>query len=494
MSGAYWMTAAVLAPLGLSVVAYLLPRSGYVAALMGTIGALVAAAMQAVTVYTVGPLRYPLGGWTAPLGIELSVDGFSAALAVMVALVGVAATPYAAFYIRRHGAAHPAMDRRHFWPLWLLVFASLFALFFSGDLFNLYVTLELMSLAAVALAAVAGEAAALRAALRYLLVGMIGSLSYLLGVALLYGAYGRLDLAGLAPLVDRNSVSVAAAAAMTAGLLLKAAIFPLHFWLPPAHAAAPAPVSAVLSALVVKAAVYLVLRLWFDLFAPLATVGAGQFLGLLGAVAVLWGSFQAMIAERIKLMVAYSTVAQVGYLALVVPLAMHAPEAESAWGGGVYMALSHGLAKAALFLAAGLVLMAMGHDRVAGLRGLAQHRPVTLFAIALAGISLIGLPPSGGFVGKWLLLNAALAAEQWHWVAVMLLGTLLAAGYLFRVVGASFGTADAGLVLNEVPRGVEWLVLTLALAAVSLGFVAPAVLELTGQGMAFSGSSPGAAH
>ncbi len=244
---------------------------------------------------------------------------------------------------------------------------------------------------------------------------------FLAGVSLIYAGYGTLDMAALADMIEAGPVAWTALALMTAGLLLKTALFPLHFWLPPAHASAPAPVSAVLSALVVKVAFYLVLRLWLDVFATVVTPAAANLLGMLGAGAVLWGSWQALHAERLKLLAAYSTVAQLGYLFLFFPLLLALPPGparELAAGGLVMLALTHGFAKAGLFLAIGVIQQHSGHDRIRDLSGTAQRLPATTFAIALAGVALIGLPPSGAFLGKWQLLAGAFATGQWLWVVV----------------------------------------------------------------------------
>jgi len=414
------------------------------------------------------------GGWTTGLGIVLRADGLSAVLLAMTAMVALAATLYAGRYF----AGDPA--ERHFWPLWLLLLTALNALFLAADLFNLYVTLELLGLAAVALATLAGTRAALEAALRYLLVGLLGSMAYLAGVALLYAAYGRLDLAGVAAAIGPEPAAAAALALMFAGLLLKTAAFPLHFWLPPAHGSAPAPVSAALSALVVKAAFYLLLRLWLDLFAPVAGAGVATLLGALGAAAVLWGSWQALRASRLKLLAAYSTVAQVGYLLLFFPLLAALPPGparEAAFGGLVLLALTHGFAKAGFFLAAGVVQRHAGHDRIAELDGTVQRLPVTSFTLALAGVALIGLPPSGTFLAKWQLLSGAIGAGFWWPVAVVAVGTLLACAYVFRLLGHLFGNAvqPAGrrLAGEELPP----LLLALA-AAVALGLFAAPLWDL----------------
>jgi formate hydrogenlyase subunit 3/multisubunit Na+/H+ antiporter MnhD subunit len=203
------------------------------------------------------------------LGIDLYADGLSLLMLMVTALVGLGISVYSSGYFKRDKAVH-------FWPLWMFLWAALNALFLSGDIFNLYVTLELMGLAAVALVALAGGADALTSAMRYLLVSLLGSLAYLLGVALLYHGFGSVDIAILAQRVEPSPAARAAVGLMSVGLLLKTALFPLHFWLPPAHASAPAPVSALLSALVVKASFYILLRLWLEIF-PLPHSALGRW-------------------------------------------------------------------------------------------------------------------------------------------------------------------------------------------------------------------------
>jgi formate hydrogenlyase subunit 3/multisubunit Na+/H+ antiporter MnhD subunit len=270
---------------------------------------------------------------------------------------------------------------------------------------------------------------------------------------------------------------------MTGGLLLKTALFPLHFWLPPAHANAPAPVSAALSALVVKAGFYLVLRLWLEVFAPLTTPAAATLLGVLGAAAVLWGSWKALRAERLKLLAAYSTVAQLGYLFLFFPLLAALPPGptrQAVLGGALVLALTHGCAKSALFLAAGVVQQRAGHDRIRELDGTAQALPATTFTIALAGVALIGLPPSGSFLGKWQLISGSLTTGQWLWVPVVLTGSLLAAAYVFRVLGHAFGEGRyPGQALTVGREEVPALILGL-LATLGLGLGAAPVWSLLG--------------
>jgi len=473
-----WMLAVVFVPLAAALLCFLLPRR---AVILGLVAAVLTAAVTfalTLEVAAAGTAHTLLGGWAAPLGILWRADGLSAALLAMTALVGVTVSLYAAAYFRDDAHA-----RVFFWPLWLLLWTALNALYLSADLFNLYVTLELLGFAAVSLTALGGGAAALTGAIRYLLVSVLGSLSYLLGVALLYHSCGSVDIGLVAACIPDapRPASQVAAAAMMAGLILKTALFPFHFWLPPAHGSAPAPVSAVLSALVVKASFYLLLRLWLDVLGG-GGRWAAELLGLLGVAAVLWGSVLALRQERLKLLIAYSTVAQIGYLFLAFPLAVAGGAA--AWTGALYLALAHGLAKAAMFLSAGNLLRFGGHDRIAELDSAVHRLPLTLTAFALAGVSIMGLPPSGGFIGKWLLLKAAFAQGRFGLVVVILLGGVLAAAYVFKVVGHAFTPAARERRLRTVPPGMEWSALLLAAAAIVLGLTLPLISPLLQVGAA----------
>ena len=348
------------------------------------------------------PLVYVLGGYAPPLGIALRADGFSAVMLVTTSLI----MPAVGLYARANFATpNDGTERRAplvFWTLLQAIQAALSLIFLGGDLFNLYVALELLTFAAVPLVCLDGRPETLAAALRYLMFALFGALFYLLGVALLYGAYGTLDIVLLSRQIRAEPAVWLAAGLMTAGLLAKTALFPLHLWLPPAHANAPAAASAVLSGLVVKGSFFLIVRLWFDVLPALPNAVPGAILATLGSAAILAGSALALRQERLKLLIAYSTVAQIGYLFLMFPLAS-GPWAAGAFSGGVMQALSHAFAKAAMFLSAGLIAEFLGHDRIAGLGGAGRAMPVTFLALGLGGLSLMGLPPSGGFAAKWLL-------------------------------------------------------------------------------------------
>jgi len=456
----------IVAPLLAAIAAFLAPRHGFALALAAGVLSLAATLLLAGQVYADGTVLQLVGGWEAPLGIRLIADGLAVVMLLLLAVLSLAITLHARGYFDRDAAVH-------YWPLWLLLCAALAAAFLAADLFNLYVCLELITLAAVALTALEGKRRALRSALRYLLVSVLGSLLYLLGVALVYHAAGTVDLLLLNG-ADAGAPLRLALLLMSVGLALKGALFPLHFWLPDAHGSAPAPVSAALSALVVKAALLVQLRLWLQV-APAGELHLELPFALLGAGAVLWGSLQALRQPRMKLLVAYSTVAQVGYFFLVVPLA---GAGVAPWDAVVLLLVAHGLAKTSLFLAAGNIMHRVGHDRIDDLREVLPRMPLTAGTIALAGVSLMGLPPSGGFLAKWLLLETALAAGDVLVVAVLLVGGLAAAAYLFRLLEQAFGDGGEVPTLAPPSRRQELVPLLLALLAALMGLASGPLLTL----------------
>lgn len=484
----------ILLPLAGGIGCILLPpRWRGAAGLLVSVLTVASAAALAWLLLATGISSHQLGGRPPPLGIQLRFDGLTCVFLLLTALVGLPVGIYSGAYFRRQQADGHGAIPVPFWPLWLLLWASLNAIFLSNDLFNLYVLLEFMGIAAVSLAVLSGQPAALNAGLRYFLAALVGSMLYLLGTALVYGSLGALDLGLLGaalPLDDPdNHLTVTVAFGLiVVGLLIKTALFPLHFWLPEAHSSAPAPVSAILSALVVKASFYLLLRLWVDVFETSVTFAAAQAVGALGAVAVVWGSYQALRQTRLKRMVAHSTVGQVGYMFLLFPLitlppgvtAADAPWLAHAWTGGIYQALAHGFAKAAMFLAVGTFILAVGNDHRRSVTNMVGRLPMTTFAFALAGISLIGLPPSGGFVAKWMLLKATFSSEQWWWAPMIVWGSFLTAGYVFMILRLAFAPAAEApkKQLRPVPRIMEITALALGIGAVLIGFRATEVMLL----------------
>lgn len=457
----------LIIPLAWALLSLLAPRWPVgLFAITGMLVQLVAASLLAHKVYFEGVLTISVGDWDTPLGISLVADGLSTLLVLMTALIGLFCALFALRYLPRY-----PREQQFFWPLFWFLMAALNGIWLAADLFNLYVGLELLTLAAVGLVALSANRHALGASLRYLYAGLLGSLAYLLGVALLYGAYGTLAMGQLNELMAPDLTTLVALALITLGLLIKSAIFPLHTWLPPAHGGALAPISALLSALVVKASFYTLARIWLQADAVLLSTIAAQFLGMLGAGAIFWGGWQAFRQTDIKMLVAYSTVSQLGYLMLVFPLVTgaSAEAAQLAWQGSMLHVIAHGFAKAAMFLAAGTLVLALGAQRLQDFAGVSRTMPLSLFAFGLAGVSLMGLPPSGGFNAKWLLLQSAIHSAQWHWVVVIIAGGLVTAAYIFRVFRVSFD-ANAAPEIKPVPHTLVFSALVLALMAIALGF------------------------
>ncbi|MBN8490518.1 MAG: hypothetical protein J0M00_03695 [Burkholderiales bacterium] len=448
-----------------------------VAFVLMPLGLGLAAAIAASWLEASGPLVYLLGGWSPPLGIALRADGLSVAMLLAVAGVvcGIGLFARADFGL---GPGEPeSRSAFTYWLLLLAVWGALNLVFVSGDLFTLYVALELLTFAGVPLVCLAGSGETLRAALRYMLFALCGSVLYLLGAVLLYGGYGTLDMPMLAEVLQAEPIAIAALALMTAGLLAKTALFPLHIWLPPAHGGAPAAASAVLSALVIKGSWFLVLRLWLDVMPGVASAQAAQLLAGLGAAAIVVGSVVALRQQRLKLLVAYSTVAQIGYLFLLFPMAFDAAGAmvwrEVAATAGVLQAIAHATAKAGMFMAAGLIYARLGHDRIDELAGAARALPVAVAAFLIGGLALMGVLPSGAYLAKKLLLASADVSGQWWWSWVLQGGAAFTAGYVVLVALRVFARPGAPLAdLRPVSKLSQWAALGLALASLGLSLAA----------------------
>jgi multicomponent Na+:H+ antiporter subunit D len=471
----------VLAPLALAVLTAVLP--GRWLPPVGLLGAAsVAAAALALVAHVAGSgaAVHDLAGWGSPLGIVLHADGLSAVFLLLTALVGAGVTVYAASDRAATG------DDARFWPLWFATWAGLDAVYVAGDLFNTYVALEVVGIAAVGLVALGGRQA-WGPALRYLLVAVLGSTLLLVVVALVYAQAGTLDL-----LVAGDRLAGAgwdnrwAAVLLVAGLGLKAALVPMHAWLPPAHGSAPTAVSAILSGLVVKAAFFVLVRMWFWVLGPEPAVAV--LLGLLGSLAVLWGGTMALAQQRLKQVVAYSTVVQMGYLFLLFPLSTASaqdPEALRAlWGGTAALAVGHGFAKASLFLSAGTLKSVYGTDSLPALARVARPLPSVVMAMGVASVTLAGLPPSLGFAGKWQLVLTSVGSGQWGWAAVVVGGGLLSAAYLLKPLTVMLREPQAGALPLPASRSaslpVRWVPLALALVPLLAGLGGPVLTELVG--------------
>lgn len=473
-AGGFLLVLSIFVPVASLLIAFLCGgrNAGRIALATLPAGLILAVALAGLKAKSAAAIVYFVGGWAPPLGVALRADGLSVVMIVIAAVVVTAVGLYARADFQTPSQGGEARAPFAFWLLLLAIWSALNLVFVAGDLFTLYVALELLTFAAVPLVCLDGRAETFQAALRYLLFALLGSVLYLAGTVLIYGAYGTLDIALLSDRVRPEPVALIAAALMTAGLLAKAALFPLHLWLPPAHASAPAPASAILSALVVKGPFFIAMRLWFDVMPNVPAAPAMQLLAGLGAAAIVFGSILALRQARLKLLIAYSTLAQIGYLFLMFPLAL-APggRVSSALSGGMLQAMSHATAKAAMFLAAGLIYKAFGHDRIAGLSGAARALPVAVLAFAIGGVALMGVPSSGAYLAKELLLQASDATGQWWWAIVVKAGGIFTAAYLVLVLANALAPAKEQFAgrAAAVPRLQQVAALALALCSLGLG-------------------------
>ena len=436
---------------------------------------LVAGLWMVMDAQQAGVLRWQWQLAGVDLALRFSgVSGFMLLITQWVALA-------AALYTPGHLAlSRPGPQGRWLWPLMGVLVSALSLIWMAADLLTLYAALELMGLAAVGMLLLSGKVSAFKAGMRYLLLALVGSLAFLLGIALLLGYWGELTLMGLAQVVEPGPVSWVAAALMGAGLALKAALFPLHGWLTPVHENAWTPVSALHAALVIKASLFILLMVWSVLLPD--TWLAPQLVGWLGMAAILWGGLVAWRAASLKTLIASSTVGQLGYLMVAFPLLL-GPQASPlpqalAWEGFWLQLMGHSLAKAAMFLAAGNLLLATGKSALQALAGTSRRLPLSLLTFGIASITLMGLPPSSGFTAKWLLLQAMVLTQQWLAVAALLVGTLLTAAYVFRVFRYSFDETAPRHDYQPLAPGMDAVALALALAALLLGLLAHLPLAL----------------
>lgn len=383
-----------------------------------------------------GVISYAMGGWPPPIGIELRIDHLNAFVLVVVNLIAAVILPYA----RRSVAAElPAEKIYLFYAMVMLCLSGLLGITITGDAFNVFVFLEISSLSSYALIALGRDRRALVSSFQYLIMGTIGGTFLLIGIGLMYMMTGTLNMMDLAqrlePVYATHTVQ-AALAFVVIGLTLKMAVFPLHFWLPGAYAHSPSTVGAFLAATTTKVAAYALIRFVFTIFGvgyAFHQQSLGQILVVLAVAGMIIPSIAAIYQRDAKCLLAYSSVAQIGYIVLGIGLA-----SVTGLTGAILHLLNHAVIKGALFMALGCVVYRTGSVRLDDMRGLGRDMPWTMAAFVAGGLSLIGIPLTAGFISKWYLVQAALARDEWWLAVIVLVSSLLAIAYIWRVVEVAY--------------------------------------------------------
>lgn len=397
-------------------------------------------------------ISYAMGGWEPPWGIEYRIDQLSALVLVLVSAMAALVLASSRASVWRE---IPSQQQGLFFVAFLLCLAGQMGIAATGDAFNLFVFLEVSSLSTYALVALGRDRRSLVAAYNYLILGTIGATFILIGIGFMYIMTGTLNMADLAerlPDVSQSHTIFAAYAFIVVGVCLKLALLPLHFWLPGAYTQAPSMVTVFLAATATKVALYVLIRFSYSVFRVEFSILALPLQGIfivLGLCAIAAASTVAIYATDLKRGLAYSSVAQMGYLIIGVGLGTVA---------GLQATLihlfNHALMKATLFLALAAVVYRCGTTVDSSLRGLGRRMPVTAACLVLGGLSLIGIPGTAGFVSKWYLVLAAADSGYWVLVGLILLGSLLTAVYIWRVVELAYLAPDTPE-LSNTSRGPE---------------------------------------
>jgi multicomponent Na+:H+ antiporter subunit D len=384
----------------------------------------------------VAELSYKLGGWDAPLGIELKID----ALTALMLLILTSSASLVSFYALRSVEKEIADGKQVlFYTAFLLVVAGLIGICITGDAFNVFVFLEISSLSTYAIISMGRDRRALHASYQYLIMGTIGATFILIGIGFMYVMTGTLNMSDLAqrlPAVADTNAIRAAFAFITIGIGIKAAMLPLHQWLPNAYAYSPSVVSTFLAATATKVAVYVLIRFQLTIFGiefSLLDLPYDKILMFLGTVGILGGSAYAIYQTNVKRMLAYSSIAQIGYILLAIGLA-----SEPGFIAALLHIFNHALIKGTLFMALGIVFYRYASTELSSMSGIGKTMPLTMAAFTIGGLSLIGVPGTAGFVSKWYLVTALLDASLWPVALLILIASVLTLIYVGRVIEVAY--------------------------------------------------------
>lgn len=437
-------------------------------------------------------ISYAIGSWRIPWGIEFRIDALNAFVLLVIAMVSAVVTFYARLSL---ATGIPPERLNFFYSAWLLFISGLLGVAMSGDVFNVYVLIEISALASYTLVAMGQyqNRKALSGSINYLVLGTIGASFFLIGVGYLYSVTGTLNMADLSSrlrYLHDNRAVITALAFLLIGLSVKMALFPLHGWLPDAHGYAPPIVSALLSGVAIKVGAYVMIRLIFSVLGvefSFLKLPTGPVLWILASLAILFGSYTAIQQTSLKRLLAYSSVAQMGYIALGFALAN-----ENGLTGALIHIFNHALMKSGLFLVAGIVSYRLGEADLKCMGGLGRKMPFTMAALTAGGLGLIGVPLTSGFISKWYLVSGAIDRGLIPLAVVVLLGSILAVVYVWKVVEIVYfkPVADSAGDVTEAPWSLvvpAWTLIGASLyfgveASFSSGLARHAARFLLGQG------------
>lgn len=437
------------------------------------------------TLYAViheGTIHYRLGGWPPPFGIEYVVDHLNAMMLIVVSVISLIVAVYSKESVEQELPQRAV----YFYTVFLLQVTGFLGIVITGDLFNLYVFLEIASLAGYALIAIGEEGAPL-ACFRYIVMGTIGACFYLLGIGYIYVSTGSLNMADvqeILPGLYHSKVIVTAIAFLLAGLAVKMALFPVHVWLPDAYTKAPSAVSALVAPLMTKISLYVMIRILFSLFKPHLSVQVlpiTQIMVWAGFVAICAGAIMALAQKDFKRMLCYIVVAEVGYIVGGVGLAN-----ETAMKGAILHILNDAVMTAGLFTVAGIIMYKVKSHNLSDFKGLFRKMPFTMSAFVIGALSIIGVPPTCGFFSKWYLIQGAVIAKHWAFVAALLGSSLINVILFFRIIeiGYVFHESHEGhahnigstMKIDEAPFSMLVPTVAVALAIILIGFYNQTIL------------------
>ena len=396
------------------------------------------------TVMKSGTIHYYLGSWDPPWGIEYVVDHLNALVLVFVSFISLMVAIYSKESIEQEIPEKVTF----FYTVFLLQVTGLLGIVVTGDMFNLYVFLEIASLAGYALIAI-GEDGAPLASFRYVVMGTIGACFYLLGVGYLYimtGSLNMADLTHLLPNLYHSKVIMVAFVFFIVGVAIKMALFPLHAWLPDAYTHAPSAVSALLAPLMTKVGVYVLIRILFTVFRPefpIKMLHATDIMAWFGTFAILFGGIMALSQTDFKRMLCYIIVAEIGYMVGGIGIAN-----ATAIKGAIFHIINDMFMAACLFLIAGIVMHETGGHDISDFTGMFRRMPFTAAIFTIGALAVIGVPPTCGFFSKWYLLLGGIQARHWGFVMALLLCTLINVALFFRVI-------DKGLYVHALEHKLE---------------------------------------